>query len=270
MSFVFASICPHPPILVPKIGGKETAKVKKTTEAMNELSKIISQKEPETLVFISPHGLVYPDRMNVCGMENLYGDLSYFGAPEINFKLKNDLELASEIDKKANQAGIKTLLYNNSQDFFILDHGILVPLYFLAQRLDKPFKIVPITYSYQRRIEHYKFGQIIQEILKNYHKTVGIIASGDLSHRLIPTDPNGYHPEGKKFDTQLQEALIKKDIRTILEFDEDVLEEAGECGYRSILILLGALSGLKWKAEILSYEGPFGVGYLVCNIKLTT
>jgi len=27
-------------------------------------------------------------------------------------------------------------------------------------------------------------------------------------------------------------------------------------------------SGIDWQPEILSYEGPFGVGYLVANFKL--
>ena len=59
----------------------------------------------------------------------------------------------------------------------------------------------------------------------------------------------------------------KKDIKGILNLDLDFVEAAGECGLRSILILLGALDGLNWKPEILSYEAPFGVGYLVTNIK---
>jgi len=46
--------------------------------------------------------------------------------------------------------------------------------------------------------------------------------------------------------------------------------EAGECGLRSFCFLLGILeaSGIDWQPEILAYEGPFGVGYLVANFKL--
>jgi len=62
--------------------------------------------------------------------------------------------------------------------------------------------------------------------------------------------------------------LEKKDVKGILNIDPHLVEEAGECGYRSIIILLGALSGLSWQPEILSYEGPFGVGYLVINFKI--
>ena len=48
----------------------------------------------------------------------------------------------------------------------------------------------------------------------------------------------------------------------------DLIREAGECGYLSIIILLGLLSEIKGsKFKSLSYEGPFGVGYLVANIR---
>ena len=61
-----------------------------------------------------------------------------------------------------------------------------------------------------------------------------------------------------------------KELRVgALYYDEDFVEAAGECGYRSILILLGALDSLDLKPEILSYEGPFGVGYLVANYHLS-
>jgi len=268
MPITFASICPHPPILIPEIGGKEREKIKKTVNALNNLSNILANKKPETLIVISPHGLVYPDRMNICGMPLIFGDFGHFGHPEVRFKFTNDLRLAEAIDKQANQEGIKTLLYNNGQEVYILDHGSLVPLYFLTHKLDRPVKLIPVAYSLQDRRTHFKFGQIIQTVVSSQSSTVGIIASGDLSHRLLPSSPNGYGAEGKKFDQKLVDLINKKATDEILYLDEDLVEEAGECGYQSILILLGALSGVKWEPEILSYEGPFGVGYLVCNFKI--
>jgi len=81
--------------------------------------------------------------------------------------------------------------------------------------------------------------------------------------------PYGFHPDGPKFDKALIDALKKKDIKTIFKLD-DLYPEAGECGLRSFCFLLGILeaSGIKWQPEVLSYEGPFGVGYLVANFKL--
>jgi AmmeMemoRadiSam system protein A len=41
---------------------------------------------------------------------------------------------------------------------------------------------------------------------------------------------------------------------------------AGECGYRSMLVAIGASSELPLSCEVLSYEAPFGVGYLVAQL----
>ncbi len=272
MSLVFAGISPHPPILLPEIGGADSKKVKKTADALLELADKLNNAEPETIIIISPHGLVYPDRMNVCGMKNLAGDFSQFGHPELKFKFQNDLGLAEQIDETANSEGIETLLYDNSnnENTYELDHGTLVPLYFLQQKLDSKVMILPIAYSQQERAQHFAFGQIIADVCKKSKSRIAIIASGDLSHRLFPQNFLKDKSAGKKFDKKIVELIEKDDVQKILELDEDFIEEAGECGYRSILIILGAIEKLNYKPKIISYEGPFGVGYLVSDFQILT
>ena len=41
---------------------------------------------------------------------------------------------------------------------------------------------------------------------------------------------------------------------------------AGECGYRSMLVALGVSSEGANACEVLNYEAPFGVGYLVAQL----
>ena len=100
-------------------------------------------------------------------------------------------------------------------------------------------------------------------------KKYALIASGDLSHCLKKEGPYGFHPDGPKFDKALIDALKEKNIEKILKLDE-TYPDAGECGLRSFCFLLGILeeSGINYQPEILSCEGPFGVGYLVANFKL--
>jgi aromatic ring-opening dioxygenase LigB subunit len=43
----------------------------------------------------------------------------------------------------------------------------------------------------------------------------------------------------------------------------NAIEDAGECGMRSVLAMIGMVSRFEGKIEVLSYEGPYGVGY--CN-----
>lgn len=55
-------------------------------------------------------------------------------------------------------------------------------------------------------------------------------------------------------------------MEDIISFDLKLSEKAGECGLRSFMIMAGVLDNYKIKPEILSYEGPFGVGYCTAKI----
>jgi len=260
----FASICPHPPIIIPTIGSSSDLElVKRTIKAMEDLREGFERKEIESLIIISPHGPISEREMTLNKREQLYGDLIMFGDFSSQFNFENDKEICEKIEEECRkeQVPLRTIEAN-------LDHGCLVPLFYLTKTI-KP-KIVPLGYSFLDRESHFLFGNILGRMAKDSKKRVGIVASGDLSHRLFPGAPAGYSPRGKEFDKKLIELLEKKDIERILNMDENLIEEAGECGYRSIVILLGAISEFKisdLEFQILSYEGPFGVGYLVANIK---
>lgn len=269
MSLNFACITPHPPIIIPGIGSpKDLEKAASTIAAMRKLANIFREGEIETLIVISPHTLVYPDRFNISGMKKLFGTFAPFGAPDIMMEFPNDIDLAREIDNHADKQDIKTLLYDNGGEFFELDHGIMVPLYYLTAQQESALKVVPLAYSNLDRAKHFTFGQIIADTIKKNPTRMGVVASGDLSHRLIQGAPAGYSHAGKEFDRKLVDDLKTGNIKEIMFYDEDFVDDAGECGYRSILILLGILDGLNLKPEILSYEGPFGVGYLVADYPL--
>ena len=269
----FAAICPHPPIIVPGIGTKEDlSQVGKTIKAMEKLSDEIAEVKPETIIIISPHGLVYQDRMNIIVSPKLSGDFGNFGVPDIRLKYNGDFYLAKEIHNQSNRQGISTILHTDPDNSdYELDHGVMVPLYYLSKNLPKQTKIIPINYSYLDRAQHFGFGQVIWEVCNSDEfkdQEIAIISSGDLSHRLFQGAPAGYSKSGSEFDRELVELIKGNQVQEILEMDERFLEDAGECGYRSILILYGLLNGMKYIPEILSYEGPFGVGYLVANFKL--
>lgn len=272
MSLEFACITPHPPIIVPEVGGLETKKSQNTIEAMEKLADKLCEARPQTVIVISPHAIIHPDRFAVYASPKFYGDLGQFGAPNVSFHFNNDLILASEIVKKSNENNIRSFLFGNPEsEYFELDHGVMVPLYYLAKKLSKDTKILPMAFSMLGKIEHFTFGQIIKGVADSpmfADDKIAIVASGDLSHRLIQGAPAGFAPEGKEFDQELVDLIRKNKVREILEMDDEFIEAAGECGYRSILILLGALDGLNYKPEILSYEGPFGVGYLVVDFKI--
>jgi len=259
-----ASICPHPPIIIPTIGRPADLKiVTKTIEGMEKLTEEFGKAKPETVILISPHGPVDFNNFTINQSPTLAGHFYNFGDFDTELIFKNDKDLIEKIEKEAKNKKNPLRLVNIGE----LDHGALVPLYYLAKGHPN-FKLVSMAFSYLDLKSHFEFGKILRQIIKSEQRPIGIIASGDLSHRLTPDAPAGFSPRGKEFDENLVELLKKRDVKGILNMNPELVEEAGECGYRSIIILLGALDGLNWQPEILSYEGPFGVGYLVAGFKL--
>ncbi|MFW6381463.1 MAG: AmmeMemoRadiSam system protein A, partial [Bacillota bacterium] len=67
---------------------------------------------------------------------------------------------------------------------------------------------------------------------------------------------------------KLVELIEDKRFEEILRLDPQLIEKAGECGLRPLIIMLGSLDGLGIRTEVKSYEGPFGVGYAVASFKI--
>ena len=184
------------------------------------------------------------------------------GSPEDRAQVRKTILALEQLGKELKEAKPDSIIISSPHP----DWGFNVPLFFLA----KDFKGEIKTYLIELEPPQFYFEEG-KKVYKELDKTkkYALIASGDLSHCLKAEGPYGFHPDGPKFDKDLIEALKKKDIEKILKLD-DLYPEAGECGLRSFCFLLGILeaSGLDWQPEILSYEGPFGVGYLVANFGL--
>ncbi|MDD3171384.1 MAG: AmmeMemoRadiSam system protein A, partial [Bacilli bacterium] len=145
-----------------------------------------------------------------------------------------------------------------------LDHGTMIPLYFINKYL-KNFKVLRISLSGLSPTTHYQLGKCLAQAITEVDERVVIISSGDLSHKLRREGPYGFAKEGPIFDKEITEAMASGDFLKFLCFNEDFCTRAAECGLRSFIIMAGALDGKAVKADLLSYEGPYGVGYAVAT-----
>lgn len=269
---VCAGLTPHPPIIIPEIGGSELQKAKSTVAGMQGWASDIAEQKPDVLVFISPHGIFTRRQMGYLQTPVLYGDFAAFGAPYVSFQVDNDLDLARQIALEARQEGVEVLGVD-LDDWYAhrpgsLDHGITVPLYYLKEA-GVDASIVAFGMCLLPLKKLYRFGQAMGRVLERSPKRIALIASGDLSHRLKHGAPAGYNPRGREFDQLIKESLEKMDVDRLLNISDDLAEDAGECGLRPIIIMLGALKGYQVEPKIYSYEGPFGVGYLVAGFRIS-
>ncbi len=259
MSVVFGAIMPHPPILIPEIGGKRIKDAASSAKALKEIVNRLKTKQFDSVIVITPHGNVSYVCLPVYSSPVFDGDFSSFGAPKLSFHFKGDVELALAIVKDN-----PNLTARNTETF--LDHGLLVPLYYITNGgINKP--ILPVAVALFSLKQLFECGQMIARAAQKIGRRIAVIASADMSHRLTNDAPSGYHSEGKRFDETLVSLVEKYDVNGILNFPQKLANIAGQDALWSIAILLGAIDGLNFKQEVLSYEGPFGVGYMVAKFE---
>src|ERR1044072_3840310 len=258
---VFSGIAPHPPIMVPEVGRESIASVVDSIAAMAELTRRVIDSGAETVILISPHAPLEVDSFVAYDGPEVTADFSNFTAPEISFTAPVDEELLSAIKKAAASQKYEVNMLRDRD----VDHGTAVPLYFL-QRNGFHGRVVTLGYSFLSNEDHLHFGSCIRNAVDQVGRRVAFIASGDLSHRLKPQAPAGYNPDAHVFDEQVVDALRSNVPAKIIDIDFNLRRLAGECGYRSILVAIGASTELPLSCEVLSYEAPFGVGYLVAQI----
>ncbi len=263
-------IFPHPPLIIPEIGRGREQEVQSTLTAMKRASGDIKRDNPGTVILISPHGPVFRDHIYISEEKVLKGDFRQFGIGDLKLEFKNNTSLAKRIILEGEKDGFsagdtgEALSFGNGLKRE-LDHGALVPLYFVKKEL-KDFKLIYMAFAHMPYNKLHDFGKAIRRAVEASEENVSIIASGDLSHRLKADGPYGYRKEGAEFDKKLIDSILKTDIDSILNMEENFTQTAGECGLRSIIIMLGALNGSEIKPELYSYEGTLGVGYSVMKV----
>jgi aromatic ring-opening dioxygenase LigB subunit len=258
---VFSSICPHPPILIPSIGKDNLVKIKNTQNAMKKLEEDLYASKPDIIIVISPHGEIIPDAFSINLNLGYKANFEEFGDFQTKMEFKSSPLLAMKFKERVE--GVLPLVLSSSDN---LDHGAAVPLFYLTKHL-KDIEILPIYYSFLDYDKHFQFGQLLKKEIAKSEKRIAVVASGDMSHALTKDAPARYSPKGAEFDKKFIQLLKRKDIRGIMKMDPKLIDKAAECGLRSFIILFGILEEYKYEPEIYSYEGPFGVGYLVANFR---
>ncbi|HEX4899579.1 MAG TPA: AmmeMemoRadiSam system protein B, partial [Pyrinomonadaceae bacterium] len=260
-SLVFSGIVPHPPIMVPEVGREAIGEVRQSISAMGELTRRVIANKAATVILISPHAPLEPYAFVAYQDHELHADFAAFRAPKVQVTAFLDQELLNAIAKRGAEENYTVVGISDAK----LDHGSAVPLYFL-QRNGWRGKVVALGYSFLSNEDHLRFGSCIGRAIRDVDRPVALIASGDLSHRLKPDAPAGFNPTAYIFDDEIVDALRSSDPERIVQINQNLRELAGECGYRSMLIAVGATRELPLSCEVLNYEAPFGVGYMVAQL----
>lgn len=265
MSILAGFMVPHPPLIIAEVGKGEERKIAETEKAYHKVGRKIAELAPETIVVISPHNAMYRDYIHVRPQEHLQGSFRQFGAPKPVIEADSDLDFIDALCRIA-EAGCNAspcwgVLGGEDET---LDHGTLVPLSFVNQYY-RSYRLVSVGLSGLPLTVHYRLGQAIKETAENLGRRTVVIASGDLSHYLKEDGPYGYREDGPVYDERIMDVMADAQFGKLLEFSDEFCSQAGECGHRAFTILAGALDETAVRAERLSYQDTFGVGYGICT-----
>lgn len=260
-----AVIMPHPPIARPLVGRGEEKKIAATLEAYRTASRQIAADAPETIVIISPHNILFRDAFYISPGSEYRDSLARFGASADRLSIPYDTELRAEIIRLAEQRGIPTV--SDSRYAGEPDHGSLIPLLFVSE-VYTGFRVVRISPSFLSDEMLMEMGRVIERAAAHLGRKMTLIASGDLSHKLLAEGPYGFVKEGPLFDQQVTEAMRSGDLAAFRKFTPEFRDKCAECGLPGFIMLSGALENYHIRPDLLSYEGTFGVGYAVCTFAI--
>lgn len=263
-----AYLAPHPPIIIPQIG-RSDHEADHTIAALQQAARDVAVDQPETLVVLSPHAPLFSDFIFFYPGEKLAGNFSRFGHPEVSLERNGDPELANAVMKALQARGYQGGYLDDDQTrrFGLdegLDHGVLVPLYYLGQHVPQA-RLVALSSGDLGLEGELALGACIAEAATQLKRRIVLIASGDLSHKVNRQSPYGSCPEGSQFDQAVVDILKSGDLPQFAMIDQRIRERAAECGYRSLLTLVGAFHHQRVQTHFYHYEAPYGIGYGVCR-----
>lgn len=254
----------HAPIVIPGLGRRDGARCAATTAAMARAAGSLTASGAARVVVLSPHAPRHPRAYGHYPGTELGGDFGRFGAPELGAGFQADPQAIAAVAAATAAAGLELRpIGGTGPGGGNLDHGALVPLWFLAAAGWRGAVSV-FGVPWDPPVDgHRRFGAALRTALDGQGEPWALLASGDCSHRLFPGAPGGYDPRAAEFDARLATGVREgRDAELPAEL-ADLREAAGEDVLDSLEIAAAVLGADRRDRECLSYEGPFGVGYLV-------
>ncbi len=255
----FCGLLPHPPIIVPEVGRGRLDDCMSTVDACRDFARRMIAARPDRLFMVSPHSPRQGRAFGLWTGDRLRGDLGRFGAPGSAVDLPNDAEMSAALDRAAGAQGLATWSIPPEP----LDHGAVVPLWFLVEAgWDGPTCLTSLPWHAAPDVME-AFGHALAEAASPLAGHAALIASGDMSHKVKPDAPAGYHPRAIESDHALTDLVRGGRLEAIGGIDAELRDLAAEDAADSSQIVAAAIGYRPHAHEVISYEHPFGVGYLV-------
>jgi hypothetical protein len=238
-----AAVCPHPPALIPEVGGAALADV--AALAVDAVRRL---------------GNASPDVIVVAGGPDphLVGDP---GATRARLPTWADGSAGGTTDRfgvrlSIGGAGSQQLPLPGLVGCWLLDRA--------GWQRPRRFLTVPPGYSARS-------CAALGAALAAGEARVGLLAMGDGSSSRTATSPSAFEPEATAFDDEVFRALTAPSPDRLLALDAEVAARVGAAGLSSWQVLAGALAAAEdpkaWESEMAEMLTATGVAYLVSFLR---
>jgi aromatic ring-opening dioxygenase LigB subunit len=223
---------------------------------MHDAASWVLSDHPDVLVVVSPHTPRMRHSFGVVASQRISGNFGNFGVPSVKLDLPGGMAFMDALMSEAH-AGKEPLVVLPDRE---LDHGAMVPLHFSCLNGWSGPTVILSFPSSPAVMDCVRMGELIRKTAERRGLKCGLIAYGDMSHRLSHSAPGGFHPEAAHFDEVLCRIVRQGDWPSLLSMTPEfqrLRAAAGEDMVDSLLVAVGAGAARLHQRQLLSY-GPFG------------
>ncbi|WP_285757253.1 hypothetical protein [Nocardiopsis ansamitocini] len=222
---IAAAVCPHPPLLVPEVAGGAAHELDEVRAACDRAIGTLVEARPDRLFVV---GAGKPTRRHPA---DAAGSLAGYGAPVEVGSGPAVLGLATTIGRwLARRSGAVP-------DGYIEVADDATPAACSALGLD----------------------------LAEASPRVAVLVMGDGSARRTDRSPGRVDDRAAAYDDAVASALGAADTAALAALDPVLARDLMVAGRAAWQVLAGAAVGAGLKGELVAYQAPYGVGYLVAS-----
>lgn len=287
MPIVIGAVVPHGFPIIPDISDDADGALA-TRAAMEEVNRRFDDAGVEVVFVVGPHGVRVNGFVAVADTLEGAGTLHYKGRTvEMNVLIDTALTDSIVAAARARGVAVAEVGYGGSArqgSALPLDWGVMTPLWFAGHNRNMPGyghvlasfflgeperrgpKVVIANPSHRMpREANVEFGKAVAEAANADSRRIGFIASCDWAHRHDPNGPGGFHPDAKRMDALVVQAIKDNDPLSLIDLPDEFIHNAAIDGLWQLLMLAGAQQITPMDVEFLCYEAPTYYGMIVAT-----
>lgn len=258
MALVAAAVVPHSPLLIPAIAKDHQDRSTNTRQVLRELGSELYSVQPDTVVFLTPHGQHIPSTIVAEVADQVTGTLAEFGDLTTSLTVSGAVSSAHRLKELAEDADIPLMLQTGTG----LDYGLTVPWVTMWSE-PMPWSALVLSLPVLPFDEAIRLGRLLRDFFLTERNRFALLASGDTSRR--PPSMTDADRRPTTIERRWSEAIVQNDVSRMDATDETPLP----CLYTPLTTALACLQTLPAHGRVRSFEVPLTVGQLVADWQLS-